>query len=74
MKIRFNYEFMGRIYPTCMVATSIYYDPADSTLCISDGIDWWECEIAEIEGRNFVDLAFGYDNINLDDYIFHQCK
>lgn len=67
MKIRFVYEYKGRIYPACIVATSIYYDPEDSTFCISDGIDWWDIVMTENRANDWMNHAFKGNAISFPD-------
>lgn len=74
MRILFRYEYMHRIYPCCILATCIYYDPEDSTLCISDGIDWWEFKCHEMYARTKIDSAFGTGNLDMERITFQLCK
>lgn len=72
MKIRFDYEHKGHVYPACIFATSMYYDPEDSTLCISDGIDWWDIVMTECRAKDWLHYAFKANAISFPDAcIFH---
>lgn len=71
MKIKFQYRYMGVTYPCLINATCVYYDPEDSTLNISDGIDWWETNMSPEEAKIYVDH---FEIATISNHIFHLCK
>lgn len=67
MRISFVYADGGFVYPACIIATHIYYDPEDSTLCISDGISWWDIVMTERRAKDWIRSAFKSDSISFPD-------
>lgn len=71
MKIKFQYRYMGVTYPCLISATCVYYDPEDSTLNISDGIDWWETPMEPGQAEIYL---CNFDFASIGGYIFRLCK
>lgn len=71
MKIKFQYRYMGVTYPCLISATCVYFDPVDSTLNISDGIDWWETNMDPEQAKLYLD---NFDFASIGSYIFRLCK
>lgn len=75
MRIRFNYEFMGRIFPCIIFATEVYFDPADSTLNISDGKDWWEVPMEDTTAYEHLEYIMRDGEYSIPtSYLFRFCK